>query len=176
MKKLLTISILFVMVLAMCTTMVSATTKAEIPDQIYSIASKYGAIPADKIKVERYIADIDLTDEQATAIIEKAKEIAAFLDEAGVTDPRKLNKEQIKKFKAMANEGASIAGLSLVFRYDDIEVYRNGKMIDTLRAPTSKSGSRSLVYTGSNGYIAIAVGSVVALAGLVIVGKKVVNA
>lgn len=175
MKKILTISLFFVIILSMFSGVARATTKAEIPDQIYSIASKYGAIPADKIKVERYIADIDLTDEQATAIIEKAKEIAAFLDEAGVTDPRKLNKEQIKKFKAMANEGASIAGFSLVFRYDDIEVYRNGKMVDTLRAPTSKSGSRSLVYTGSNGYIAIAVGSVVALATVLIVRKKVVN-
>lgn len=184
MKKLLTISILFVMVLAMCTTMVSATTKAELADQLYAIGSKYGATASDKIKVERYLADNDLTDAQATAIVEKANQIAAVMDAAGVTDPKKLTADQKNQIKALANEAASIARVSLVFKNNDVEVYKNGKLVDTQKSPiytaTSGNGTASssakLVYTGNNSYIAIALGSVVALAGLVIVGKKVVNA
>lgn len=194
MKKLLTISILFVMVLAMCTSIVSATTKAELPDQLFAIGSKYGATASDKIKIERYIADNDLTDAQATAIVAKAKEIAAIMDAAGVTDPTKLSAEDKAKVKSIANEAASIAGVSLVFKSNDVEIYKNGKKLDSVKSPLSgpASGSsngssassakttsgKKLVYTGSNSYVAIAAGSiaVVALATIVIIKKKVVNA
>ena len=194
MKKLLTISILFVMVLAMCTSTVSATTKAELPDQLFAIGSKYGATAAHKIKIERYIADNDLTDAQATAIVTKANEIAGIMDAAGVTDPRKLSAEDKARVKSLANEAASIAGVTLVFKKDDVDVYKNGKKIDSAQSPLTGSSSSSstgsstsstkttsgkkLVYTGSNSYVAIAAGTVavVALATVVIVKKKVVNA
>ena len=194
MKKLLTISILFVMVLAMCTSIVSATTKAELPDQLFAIGSKYGATAAHKIKIERYIADNDLTDAQATAIVAKANEIAGIMDAAGVTDPRNLSAEDKAKVKSIANEAASIAGVSLVFKSNDVEIYKNGKKLDSVKSPLSgpASGSsngssassakttsgKKLVYTGSNSYVAIAAGTtaVVALATIVIIKKKVVNA
>ena len=197
MKKLLTISILFVMVLAMCTSIVSATTKAELPDQLFAIGSKYGATAAHKIKIERYIADNDLTDAQATAIVAKANEISAIMDAANITDPRKLSAEDKAKVKSIANEAASIAGVSLVFKSNDVEIFKNGKKLDSVNSPLSGSASstsngsstssttsskatsgKKLVYTGSNSYVAIAAGTtaVVALATIVIIKKKVVNA
>lgn len=187
MKKLLTISILFVMILAMCTSMVSATTKAELADQLYTIGSKYGATAADKIRIERFVADNELTDAQATAIVAKANQIAAVFDNAGTTSYNQLSADQKAQVKALANEAASIAGVSLVFTNGNVSVYKNGKLIDSTTLPVYTAGTSAstttatsgsvLVYTGNNSYVAIAIGSaVVALATAVIVRKKVVNA
>ena len=180
MKKLLTISILFVMILAMCTSMVCATTKAELTDQVYAIASRYGATAADKVRMERFVADNEITDAQATAIVAKMNEIAAVFDAAGATNYNQLSAAQKNQVKALANEAASIVGVTLSFKNGNIEAYKNGKLIDSTALPINKPGNGSsaaagetLVYTGSNSYVAIAVVSVVALATAVVVGKKV---
>ena len=187
MKKLLTISILFVMILAMCTSMVCATTKAELADQLYTIGSKYGATAADKIRVERFVADNNLTDAQATAIVAKANEIAAVFNNAGVTSYSQLTAAQKAQVKALANEAASIAGVTLLFTNGNVSVYKDGKLIDSTTLPVYAAGNGSsnaavatsgarLVYTGSNSYAIVIGSAVVALATAVIVRKKVVNA
>ena len=108
MKKLLTISILFVMVLAMCTSIVSATTNAELPDALMAIGEKYGATATEKIRLERYLADYPVTDEQANAILAKAQEVDNIMKAAGVTDVRKLTQDQKNQVKAVINEAAKI--------------------------------------------------------------------
>lgn len=186
MKKILTISILFVMLISLCTTMVSATTGAELPDALYSIGAKYGATAGDKIKIERYLADHPVTEAQANAIVAKANEIAAVLDNAGVTDVKKLSAAQKNQVKALANEAASIVGVTLVFKNQNVEIYKDGKMIESTAtpinvtpgaAPAASSSTPKLVYTGNNGYTVLAIGSVVvALSAVAIIRKKIVNA
>ena len=186
MKKILTISILFVLMLAISTTMVSATTKAELPDALMAIGQKYGATASDKIKVERYVQDNEVTEAQANAIVAKANEIAAVMDKAGVTNYKSLNAAQKEQVKTLANQAANIIGLTLSFKNNSVEVYKNGKLIDTVTTSsstgTAATGStasagttKTLVYTGSNAYV-FAIAGVVALAVIGIVGKKVVNA
>ena len=187
MKKILTISILFVMMVALCTTMVSAVTSAELPDQLFALASKYGATAADKIKIERFLADNTVTDAQAEQIMTKANEAVKIMEEAGVTDVRKLSTEKKNQLKTIANEAASIVGLTLTFEKEQVKVYKDGKLLETITASstTSAAGSSTngttqgakLVYTGSNSYKVLAIGSVVvvALATIAIARKKVVN-
>lgn len=185
MKKILTISILFVMMLAVCAPFASATTAAELPDQLFAIASKYGATAADKIKIERYLADNTVTEAQANAIMEKARAAEKIMDEAGVTDVKKLSADKKNELKTIANEAASVAGLTLTFEKENVKVYKNGKLIEQVNANSVAStgssagagttnGGAKLVYTGSNSYIVLAIGStvVLALATIAIARKK----
>lgn len=184
MKKILTVSILFVMLISLCTSMVSATTGAQLPDVLFSIASKYGATGGDKIKIERFLADNPVTDAQADAVVAKANEIAKVLDDAGVTDAKKLSASDKNKVKTLANEAASVVGVTLSFKDQNVEVYKDGKLIESTAtvintaqggsgSSSAASGATKLVYTGSNGYIALAIGSVVVVAlSAVIIRKK----
>lgn len=184
MKKSLIISIVFVMMLLVCAPFVSATTNAELPDQLMAIGAKYGATDADKIKIERYLADNPVTDAQANQIVAKAKEAAAVMDAAGVTDVKQLSADKKNQVKAIANEAASVIGVTLSFKNDSVEVYKNGKRVDNI-APVATTGSAStatttttsgakLVYTGSNSYKVLAVcGAIAVVALAAVVGKKV---
>ena len=64
MKKILTVAITFVMV-AMIAISSYATTSSELADTLYNKGSKYGMTSADKVKIERYLADNPVTDEEA---------------------------------------------------------------------------------------------------------------
>lgn len=195
MKKRLAITILFVMMLTVCTTMVQATTNASLADELYAIGSRYGATAADKIKIERYLTDNPVTDDQANAVMAKANEIASVMDNAGVTSISQLSTEQKDQIKSIANEAASVVGVTLAFKNQNVEVYKDGRLIESTANPVyeSTAGSSSsssssitagttgsgakLVYTGNSNHIAIAVGLVVlALITAVIIRKKVVNA
>lgn len=184
MKKLLTISLLFVMMLAMSTTMVHATTSAELPDALMAIARKYGATDADKIKLERYLADNPVSEAEANAIVAKANEAAKVMEDAGVTNVKDLTDAQKAQVKAIANEAAGVVGVTLVFTNDTVNPYKDGKLIDV--TPASSNGGSSaaaattsgakLVYTGNNGNILFAIGgAIIALSAIVVIGKKVVN-
>lgn len=198
MKKTLVIFIVSVMILLVCAPFVSATTNAELPDKLMAIASKYGATDADKIKIERYLADYPVTDAQADQIMAKAYEAAAVMEKAGVTDIRKLSTAQKNQLKTIANEAASIVGVTLSFRNDGVDIYKNGKRIESvtlqsttvlvpgtgsnLSSGTVATGSTSsattssgtkLVYTGSNSYKVLTVSGIMAVVALAaIVGKK----
>ena len=94
MKKLLTISILAIALVLMAVTGVNATTNDNLAETLYNIGAKYGMTKADKVKIERYLADYPVTESEANAIVAKANEAAKVMDNAGVTDFNKLSKEQ----------------------------------------------------------------------------------
>ena len=91
MKKVLTIAILFVMVALMATTVVNATTNASLADELYELGSEYGMTTADKVKIERYLADNPVTEEQANAIMGRAREIAQIIAVSGVSNVSDLS-------------------------------------------------------------------------------------
>ena len=197
MKNLLKISILFVLIIALCSGMVHATTASELSEQLYALGSKYGATAGDKVKLDRYLTDYPVTDEQANAVMAKANEAAAVMDKAGVTSVKNLTADQKNQLKTIANEAASIVGLTLTFEGEKVNIYKNGKLIDSVSlsgssaststnkssnsgktsstASKAASGSK-LVYTG-NEYTVYMIGAVavIALAGIVIIRKKVVG-
>lgn len=180
MKKLVTITTLFIMVVMLLGVAVNAVTGASLVDDLYALGKKYGVTEADKVKAERYVADNPITDEQATAIYAKAQEAVKLLDEAGVTDGSKLDtqltKEQREKLEKIAQEAADIIGVTLTYKNGTVEVYKDGKKIDVYTFGFDKKAP----YTGNNTNITLVVVSSVAVIALVavafVVRKKFANA
>ena len=174
MKKFLIISIVFALFAMLTITTVNAVSGATIVEDIYNLGKKYGVTEADKVRGERYIADNPMTDEQAQAIYEKALEGVKILEKAGVTDVKKLDKqltkEQKKEFEAICQEAAKIINLSLIYNNGVVDVYKDGKKIDTYTFTDN-----GLVYTGNRTYlfIVIPVVAVIALTTVYIVKKRV---
>ena len=172
MKKLLTISILAVMLVLMTITGVNATTNDNLDDTLYNIGSKYGMTKSDKVKIERYLADNPVTESEANAIVAKANEAAKIMDEAGVTDFSKLSEEKKAEIKSIANQAASIVGVTLTYKSGSVEIYKDGKLIETV---TNNNGK--LAYTGNNNIVLVVSSiAVIALASVAVARKKLANA
>ena len=174
MKKLISMAIVLVMVVALFPTMINAATNDTLADEIYSMGAKYGMTEADKVKIERYLSDYPVTDDQANQVIAYANEAVQIMENAGVTDYRELSREDKDALKSIANNAASVLGVTLTFKAGTVEVYKDGKLIETITSSTSGK----LAYTGNNINTVLVVSSVavVALAAAVVVGKKFANA
>lgn len=173
MKKILSIVTLIVIVTILATTNVFATTNAELPQALLDIGSKYGMTNADKVRIERYLSDYPVTEEQANQLVAKAQNIAKVMDDAGKTKINELTSTELSKVKTIANEAANIANVTLKFNTNNVEVYKNGKRIETIKNENGK-----LAYTGNDVNVALVVSliSVVALSAGIIVRKKIANA
>ena len=172
MKKLLTISILAIALVLMAVTGVNATTNDNLAETLYNIGAKYGMTKADKVKIERYLADYPVTESEANAIVAKANEAAKVMDEAGVTDFSKLPKDKKAEIKTIANQAASIVGVTLTYKSGSVEIYKNGKLIETV---TNNNGK--LAYTGNNNMVLVVSSiAVIALASVAVARKKLANA
>lgn len=165
MKKILSIAITFVMVVMIAVT-ANATTSSELAETLYNKGAKYGMTSADKVKIERYLADNAVTDEQANKIVAKADEAVKVMEDAGVTSYKDLTAEKKEELKTIANGAASIAGLTLKFGVSSVEIYKDGKLVETVTANNGK-----LAYTGSNTGIVV-VSSLAIIALVAVVAKK----
>lgn len=163
MKKSLLISILTAVIVMAYGTFANAATTATLADELYSKGSKYGMTSADKVKIERYLSENTVTDEQANAIVAKADEAIAVMEAAGTTDYSKLTDAQKDKLKSIANSAASIIDVKLVFKKNTVEIYDNaGKLIETIGQNNGK-----LAYTGNNVNVVLTT-SVIAIIALAI--------
>lgn len=172
MKKSLLISILTAVIVMACATLVSAATTATLADELYAKGKKYGMTSADKVKVERYLSENTVTDEQANAIVAKADEAIAVMEAAGTTDYRKLTDAQKDQVKSIANSAADIIDVKLVFKKNTVEIYNNaGKLIETIGNNNGK-----LAYTGNNVNVVLttSVIAVIALA-ITVATKRISN-
>ncbi len=173
MKKLLTISILAVMLVLMAVTGVNATTNDNLAETLYNMGSKYGMTTSDRVKIERYLADYPVTEDEANAIVAKAEEAVAVMEAAGVTDYKELTADQKNQLKSIANEAADIIGVTLVFRTGAVDVYKDGTLIET--ATLSNSGK--LAYTGNNNIVLVVSAiAAIALVSVAVARKKLANA
>lgn len=176
MKKVISTLILFVMIVALATTLVKAVTANSIVNDMYELGKKYGATNADKVKAERFVAENPITDAQAQEIYAKALDAIKVLEEAGATHFKKLNTElnadQKTRLRAICQEAADIFGVTLTYRNGNVEVYKGGKLIDVY------TFTDKLAYTGNNVNVVLVVSSVavIALATTFIVRKKFANA
>lgn len=173
MKKTLTIAILFVMLVALVFTGVQAATGATLADDVYAKLSAYGMTSADKVKVERYLADYPVTEDEANAIVAKAEEAVAILEAAGVTNYKDLSKADKDRIKQIANEAASIIDVTLVFKTGGVDIYKDGKLIESV----SYANNGKLAYTGNNNTVLVVSSiAVIALIAAVVARKKLANA
>ena len=116
MKKTLVISILFAIILMACATVVNATTSSTLADEIYSKGKKYGVTSADKVKIERYLSENEVSDEDANQIISKVDEAVAVMEKAGVVKYGDLTQSQRDELKTIAKEAADIIDVKLVYK------------------------------------------------------------
>lgn len=167
MKKVLSIAVLFVLLVGMVMGVVNAATTTESVNAIYAIGSKYGMTSADKVKLERFIADNKVTEAQASQLLGKVQEAEKVMVSAGVTEYSKLTAEQKNQLKTIANEAASIVGVSLTFKKGAVEIYKDGKLIETI---TNTNGK--LAYTGNEVNVMLIAASTIAVIALTAVVIK----
>lgn len=173
MKKFLTVSLLFVMLVMAFATVVNATTSATLADDLYAKGAKYGMTSADKVKIERYLSENPVTDAEANAVLAKADEAVAVMENAGVTNYDKLTTAQKDELKSIAKSAAEIIDVKLVFKKGSVEIYdQSGKLIETV---TENNGK--LAYTGNNINVVLVVSiiAIIALA-ITVVVKRINNA
>ena len=99
MKKSFIISILTAIIIMAFATIVNAATSSTLADELYAKGQKYGMTTAEKVKIERYVSENTVTDDQANAIIAKADEAIAVMEKAGTTDYNKLSSAQKEQWK-----------------------------------------------------------------------------
>lgn len=174
MKKTLIVSILMSIILFVGASVVSAATTETLADELYVKGKKYGMTTADKVRIERYLSENPVTDEQANQIMSKADEAVAVMENAGVTNYNKLTQDKKSELKTIAKEAADVIGAKLVFKSGSVEIYdANGKLIETVAQNNGK-----LAYTGNNSVNVVLTVSVIAMIALAITvgGKKIANA
>ena len=173
MKKTLAIVLLAIIAVMALATGVNAATSSTLADELYSKGAKYGMTSADKVKIERYLAENPVTDAQANELLAKSDEAIAVMEKAGVTNYNKLTDAQKSEIKSIAIEAAKKVDLKLVFKTRSVEVYNNaGKLVETV---TNTNGK--LAYTGNTVNVVLAVSVVAVLAVVtVVVRKRIVNA
>ena len=170
MKKVLTIAILTVMILMVAMTVVKAATSNTLADELYAIGKEYGMKQADKVKMEKYLAQYPLSDADCNKILELAKQAEAIMIENGTNDYKALPTSVKNQLKDLANQAAEIAGVTLDFKADGIDVYKDGKLVESITG----DNTGKLSYTGSNVSVVIASVAVIALAatGITVATKK----
>ena len=154
-------------------TSVNAVSTSEMIEKLYQMGQPYGMTQADKVKMERFFADNPVTEAQADQIIAKGEEAVALMQAAGTTNYKELTTEQKNQLKSIANEAASIVGVSLVFKKGTVEIYKDGVLIETI---TANNGT--LAYTGNTTNMILVVSSVaiIALAATAVARRRAVNA
>lgn len=173
MKKSLTVALLFVMLVMAFATVVNAATSAELAAKLYEKGAAYGMTSADKVKIERYLAENPVTDAKADEVLAKADEAIAVMDNAGVKNYSELTAAQKEQVKTIAKEAAEIVDVKLVFKKGAVEIYnKEGKLIETV---TQNNGK--LAYTGNNVNVVLVVSviAIIALAITVVTRRKIAN-
>ena len=175
MKKIVTSIVMLAMMLTMILgTSVNAATTEELVDKIYSMGQEYGLTSSDKVRLERFLADNPVTEAEADSLIAKAEEAVAVMENAGATSVKELSQAEKAKLQGIAKEAASIVGVNLVFKAGTVEIYKDGKLIESISNNYGK-----LAYTGNN-ISTVAVVSLVAIfalaIGLVFARRRVANA
>ena len=173
MKKTLTIALLMVMLVAVFATVVNATTASELANKLYAKGSKYWVTASDKVKMERFLSENPVTDDEANKLLAKADEAIAVMEASGKTNYKDLTATEKSKLKTIANEAADILGVTLTFKKGSVEIYKDGKLVETVTMNDGK-----LAYTGNNINTVLVVSTIaiIALAIAVVAKRKFVNA
>lgn len=175
MRKSLVSTIVFIMILCIATG-VNAYTQQDLLNYLTKAhvvnGQTFQLSAADKVKVERFLADNPVTDEQAAQIKSKADATLNYMEKENVTDLSKLNNTQKEKLLAMANDAADVVGVSVSYSAKDnsVSVYKDGKLIESINANLNK-----LVQTGSSNYeyVIAPLVALIAVATGVVIRRKV---
>ncbi len=178
MKKLISITILFVMVALLATSVVNAAViaKEDLADELYKIGEKYGLTQSDKVKIERLVKLYVKDNTQSEAIYSKALDAQAILDEAGVKsieDLEALPSDKKSALVSIATKAGAEVGLDVTFKDGKLYMSKDGELVEVIGIDDGK-----LVYTGNNVNAILVVSSVavIALATVFVAKRKMANA
>ena len=160
MRKVLTVAIVFVMLMAVAVTVVNASSVSTLPDELYAIGQKYGMTAKKKADMESYLADHSLSNAECDRILALAQQADQIMKDNNTTNFKTLPADVKEQLKSLANQAADIAGVTLNFKSNDIEVYQNGELIEVI---SGSSASGKLAYTG-NDNVALVVSSIAVIA------------
>lgn len=180
MKRLLKVTLAFVLVVLCYTTVAKAATTDELiayASKTFTIAGKQVKLSdADVLKVKRYLSENPVTSSGADKIIAKAEQIISIMRAEGVADITKLSKAKKDEVLKIAQEAAAITGATLTYDSTNkaIAVYKNGKKVESLSLQNYK-----FVQTGSDNTMYVVIPTVtvavIAVATVVILRKKKAN-
>lgn len=180
MKRLLKVTLAFVLVVLFYTTVAKAATTDELiayASKTFTIAGKQVKLSdADVLKVKRYLSENPVTSSDADKIIAKAEQIISIMRAEGVADITKLSKAKKDEVLKIAQEAAAITGATLTYDSTNkaIAVYKNGKKVESLSLQNYK-----FVQTGSDNTMYVVIPTVtvavIAVATVVILRKKKAN-
>lgn len=183
MKKITKVMLTLVMAivaLTVFTTKSNAMTANELKDYICNDKGINGTKliirDADKVKVEKFFANNEMTDAQADqikAIIDKG---VALMNADGASEPNQLSsKAKKQELLSYAQEAAAVMGLTVSYDATEerLDIYKNGVLYDSLNwgvTESSKGSTESaLVQTGSTNYVYIVVAGIMLIAGIMLV-------
>lgn len=183
MKKITKVMLALVMAivaLTVFTTKSNAMTANELKDYICNDKGINGTKliirDADKVKVEKFFANNEMTDAQADqikAIIDKG---VALMNADGASEPNQLSsKAKKQELLSYAQEAAAVMGLTVSYDATEerLDIYKNGVLYDSLNwgvTESSKGSTESaLVQTGSTNYVYIVVAGIMLIVGIMLV-------
>lgn len=186
MKKITKVMLALVMAivaLTVFTTKSNAMTANELKDYICNDKGINGTKliirDADKVKVEKFFANNEMTDAQANqikAIIDKG---VALMNADGASEPNQLSsKAKKQELLSYAQEAAAVMGLTASYDATEerLDIYKNGVLYDSLNwgvTESSKGSTESaLVQTGSTNYVYIVVAGIMLIAGIMLVVSR----
>ena len=186
MKKITKVMLALVMAivaLTVFTTKSNAMTANELKDYICNDKGINGTKliirDADKVKVEKFFANNEMTDAQADqikAIIDKG---VALMTADGASEPNQLSsKAKKQELLSYAQEAAAVMGLTVSYDATEerLDIYKNGVLYDSLNwgvTESSKGSTESaLVQTGSTNYVYIVVAGIMLIAGIMLVVSR----
>jgi len=159
------------MVLALATA-VNASANDDLLKELsktYTVGGKEISISAaDKVKIERYLADNPVTEAEKDTIISKVNAIVDIMNSENVSDPGKLSAAKKTEAMNLAKEAASAIDLKLVMdtNTNTIDVYNaEGKLLESAKIEQGK-----LSYTGNSSIVYVVV-AIIAVAAVVAVKK-----
>ena len=169
MKKLVVSILVSLIATLSISTIVNAASSSQVVSYLRAKGGAY-VTEANIVKLERYFKENPITASEGDALIAKIDNAKAIIDASGTTNLKNLTNEDKDKLKAVANEAAAIVGVSLTFNGDSVQIYKNGKLIDTI------SSTGKLAYTGNEinySIVAISAVAIIALAtGAIFLRKK----
>ena len=175
MKNLLRISLVFVLLL-----LVATTVKAATPEEFLKYITTPQAIngesvvlvtPAQKVQIERYLKVNDLSGDTLDYIEEQFDKAVDVMQEAKVTDYIKLDTVYKNKIIAIADETSAVTGIGY-------EPKANGSVvIENLDGTPFTIPSATVKQTGSSNYAyIIPVIAIVAVAIVIVTKRGLANA
>jgi hypothetical protein len=185
MKKILKISLVFMIMLLCSVSVVKATTNDDLYSylsQTFTVNGKSVTIDAENLnKAKRYLNEYTVTEEQAAEVKSQVEGTIAIMNEAKVSDYNQLSDTQKEQVKSKIVAAGNAVDAKIVFSSNS-----NGKTTADIYAPDGKlfdsisvSSSSELVQTGSDySFVVYAIAgvAVVAVAAVVISKKNKVNA